>query len=63
MYNDVAQNNSGKARMEALQDKAQTRRRVAAYDARESEKSLPKIKLPKSGLQRFMIWLIVSLKT
>jgi len=62
VYNDVAQNNFGKARMEALQDEAQTRRLVAAYEARESEKSLPKIKSSKSGLQRVMSWMIVSLK-
>ena len=43
MYSDVTQRNFGKARMEAYLDEAQTRRLVAAYEARETERSLPKI--------------------
>ncbi len=54
MYNDVTQRNYGKARMEALQKEAQSRRSVAAYEAGEAEKSPPIIKLQKSGFQRLL---------
>lgn len=57
MYNDVSQRNFGKARMESYLSEAQTRRLVAEYEARETKKSLPKIKVPKSSFQRFLDWL------
>jgi len=57
MYNDVTQRNFGKARMESYLSEAQTRRMVAEYEARETKKSLPKIKVPKSSFQRFLDWL------
>ena len=62
MYSDVTQRNFGKARMQAYQDEAQTRRLLAAYEARETEKPLPKIKLQKWGYQRLLSWLIAGLR-
>jgi len=62
MYDDVTQRNYGKARMEALQKEAQTRRLVAAYEDKEAEKSQPRIKLQKSGFQRLLSWLLAGLR-
>lgn len=57
MYNDVTQKNFGKARMEALQKEAQTRRLAASYEARETIEPQPKIKLPMSTFRRLLQWL------
>ena len=57
MYGDIMQRDFGKARMEAYLDEAEIRRLKAAYEAKETRKSLPKIMVPKSSLQRFLDWL------